>query len=170
VLHILILTGSCGVGKSTLARRWAARRLGAAIDCDTLRNWIMDPALHTADGYQESLLARQSVCLAQAYMALGLDVAIDNVWTPAGLAYLRDQLGAQARLRMVWLTCASAENHERDLQRPPSDVMGDRVDELQAELDALEWPAGLIRLDTTGQTADETLAEIEALFDQEPGA
>jgi GNAT superfamily N-acetyltransferase len=35
---------------------------------------------------------------------------------------------------------------------------------LQAELDALDWPAGVYRLDTTGQSVAETIAAIEQRF------
>ncbi|MCU0522402.1 MAG: GNAT family N-acetyltransferase, partial [Anaerolineae bacterium] len=102
------------------------------------------------------------------YMAMDLDVAIDNVWTPAGLAYLQEQLQDKARIRVVWLTAAPDENHRRDALRPPSDVQGARVDELQAELDALEWPEAVLRLDTTGQTVEQTLDAIERAFDRDP--
>jgi GNAT superfamily N-acetyltransferase/adenylylsulfate kinase-like enzyme len=166
---ILILTGTCGVGKSTISWQWAQRRLGATIDCDIFRTWIRSPVLITADGFQEMLLARQAARLAEEYMALGLDVAINNAWMPEGLAYLRQQLADRARVRMVWLVCDAAENHERDQRRSPSDVMGGRLDELQAELDAFDWPADVVRLDTTGQTVDQTIATIEGYFDQEPG-
>ncbi len=161
---ILIVTGTCGVGKSTTCRRWAERRQGAAIDCDTFRTWIRNPALRTADGFQEPLLARHAALLAADYLAMGLDVAIDNVWTPAGLDFLRDQLSDRGRLRVFWLTCAADENHARDSRRSPSNVMGGRVDELQAELEGLDWPDYVVRLDTTGQTIDQTLNIIDARF------
>jgi len=161
---ILIITGTCGVGKSTICTRWAERRLGAAIECDAIRNWIRNPALITADGFQERLLARHAALLAESYMALGLDVAIDNVWTPEGLDDLNHALGDRARVRAIWLTAAPAENHHRDHLRPPGDVMGARVDELQAELDALDWPAYVIRLDTTGQTVEQTLDAVDRTF------
>lgn len=167
---ILIVTGTCGVGKSTIARRWAGRRLGAIIDCDVFRSWIRNPALIRAEGFQEMLLARHAALLAGSYMAMGLDVAIDNVWTPAGLAYLQEQLQDRARIRVVWLRAASAENHRRDEERPLSDVQGARVDELQGELDALDWPDSVIRFDTTGQSVEETLCAIERAFEHGPVA
>ncbi len=162
---ILIVTGTCGVGKSTTCWRWADQRLGATIDCDYFRTWIRNPALQVADGFQEPLLARHAILLAEDYLAMGLDVAIDNVWTPDGLEVLRRQLGDKARLRFFWLTCAPAENHQRDDQRSPGDVMGRRVDELQAELEAIAWPDYVIKLDTTGQTVTQTLQTIAASFE-----
>jgi GNAT superfamily N-acetyltransferase len=161
---ILIVTGTCGVGKSTVARRWAERRLGAAIGCDEIRNWIRSPVLITADGFQEMLLAHHAALVANSFLTLGLDVAIDNVWTPEGLDALQHALGDRARVRAIWLTATPAENHRRDGLRPPSDVMGARVDELQAELDALDWPDWVIRLDTTDQTVERTLEAVERAF------
>ncbi len=164
---ILIVTGTCGVGKSTICWHWAEQRLGATIDCDYFRTWIRNPALHAANAYQEPLLARHAILLAEDYLAMGLDVAIDNVWTPDGLEVLRRRLAEKARLRIVRLTCTAAENHARDERRSPSDVMGGRVDELRAELDALPWPEYVIELDTTGQTVVQTLQAIEMLFERD---
>lgn len=163
---ILIVTGTCGVGKSTVCWAWAGRRQGAAIPCDMFRTWMRHPALRQADGYQETLLAKHAGALAMDYLNLGLDVAIDNVWTPRGLALLQDQLAPRGRIRVFWLNCSSRENHARDQQRSPSDVMGGRLDELQAELERMEWPAYVTRIDTSGQSPDETLEVIEKSFSQ----
>ena len=73
-------------------------------------------------------------------------------------------MGTRGRIRIVWLTCAPDENHKRDQGRSPSDVMGGRADELQAELDQIVWPECVIKLDTTGQTVEETIDTIEGRF------
>jgi len=39
-----------------------------------------------------------------------------------------------------------------------------RVDELQAELEAMRWPDYVIKLDTTGQSLRRTLRVIEERF------
>lgn len=161
---ILIVTGTCGVGKSTVCWEWAERRQGGRIYCDAFRAWIRNRALRTADGYQESLLAKHACALAEDYMALGLDVAIDNVWTPKGLALLHARLAHKSRLRVFWLSCSSEENHQRDKQRPPSAVMGGRLNELQAELEAMNWPEYVTRIDTTGQSLDQTIEVIAGSF------
>ena len=95
---------------------------------------------------------------------MGLDVAIDNVWTPDGLATLLDRLGGKARVRIFWLNCAPEENHRRDERRSPSDVMAGRLDEVQAELEKMDWPECVVRIDTTGQSIDETINLLEESF------
>ena len=163
---ILVVTGTCGVGKSAVCWEWAGRRHGAAIHCDMFRTWIRNHSLRQADGYQERLLAKHVAALAEDYLSMGLNVAIDNVWIPKGLARLRERLNNRGRICVVWLNCSSKENHRRDKQRSPSDVMGGRVDELQQELEAMDWPDYVTRLDTSGQSLDQTLDSIEKSFRQ----
>jgi hypothetical protein len=154
---ILIVTGTCGVGKSSVCWEWSGRRQGAVIHCDAFRTWIRKPGMGAADSYQEPLLARHAVSLACDYLDMGLDVAIDNVWTPDGLGFLQAELNDKGRIKVFWLTCGSEENHRRDDTRSPSDVMGGRVDELQGELDAMVWPGYVTRLDTTGLSLGQTV-------------
>ena len=164
---ILIVTGTCGVGKSSVCWHWAERRKGAAIDCDAFRTWIRNPSLRAEDSYQEPLLARHAASLAEDYLAMGLDVAIDNVWTPDGLAFLRDRLTTKGHVNIFWLNCSREENQQRDQRRSPSDVMGGRIDELQAELESMIWPDYVAKIDTTGQSLDQVIQAIERRFQQE---
>jgi hypothetical protein len=166
---ILIVTGTCGVGKSAVCWGWANGRHGAAINCDAFRTWIRNPWLRAADSYQEPLLARHAASLARDYLKMGLDVAIDNVWTPAGLDHLQKQLTGKGRIKVFWLNCSSRENHQRDRQRSPSDVMEGRLDELQGELEGMTWPDYVTRLDTTGQSLEATIQTIEESFQIENG-
>lgn len=161
---ILIVTGTAGVGKSSVCWEWAGRRKGAAIECDRYRTWIRDRSLRVADGFQEALIARHAAALAEDYLEMGLDVAIDNVWTPAGITYLLDSLAGKGRVKVFWLCCSSEENHRRDNRRSPSDVMGGRVDELQDELEQITWPVCVERVDTTGQSLQQTVDELESMF------
>ena len=164
---ILIVTGTCGVGKSTVCWEWAGRRHGAAIDCDMFRTWIRNPLLRKADGYQMRLLAKHAGALAEDYLAMGLDVAIDNVWTPEGLERLRSRLDGKAWINVFWLNCLPEENHQRDQLRPSCAVMGGRIKELQKELEGMNWPDYVKRVDTTAQSLDETIEKIEKSFRQD---
>ena len=161
---ILVVTGTCGVGKSSVCWAWANRRRGAVIECDVMRTWIRDEVVLRAEGFQEMFLARHACALAEDYLAMGLDVAIDNVWFPRGLDVLRERLSGRGRLVVFRLCCGSEENHRRDGRRSPSDVMGDRVDSLRDELEAVDWPDYVVDLDTSGQTLPETIERIEAHF------
>jgi hypothetical protein len=161
---ILIVTGTCGVGKSAVCCGWANRRQGASIECDMFRTWIRNRELRQAEGYQEQLLAKHASALAEDYLKMGLGVAIDNVWTPKGLALLHDRLHAKGTVRTFWLNCTSNENHQRDEQRSGTGVMGVRVDELQRELEGMNWCEYVVKLDTSGQSLDETLDQIDESF------
>jgi len=48
---LLIVTGTCGVGKTTLSESWAKRRRGASIHCDSFREWIWEKDLRRIDKY-----------------------------------------------------------------------------------------------------------------------
>jgi predicted kinase len=159
---VLLLTGTCGVGKTTTARAWAARRGGASVGGDEVRGWMRDLPVRRANDYQQALVARVCATAAEEFLTLGLDVALDFVWKPPTLRYLRDRLAPRADVRMVYLDCARAENRRRDAERPANVVMGPRCDELRAELDALaDWPAEMRRIDTTAMPLDAVLAELD---------
>src|SRR5687768_12021927 len=116
---VLILTGNAGVGKSTIARAWAAKRGGAAIAADDIRQWILPRAIQAGERYQERSLARISIAAAREFLDKGLDVALENVWTPQGITALRNRLDPLARVRVARLWCTPAENHRRDDAREP---------------------------------------------------
>jgi hypothetical protein len=160
---VLIVTGTCGVGKSSVSRLWAGRRKGAVIHCDQMREWLPCD-LRRADRYQEALLVRLALKTAGEFMGMGLDVAIDNVWTPVGMALIHETLAPTTNLRAVYLRCDLTENARRDKLRSSSDVMGGRVAELDAELQTMAWPSCVVKLNSTSQTAEETAAAVEALF------
>lgn len=161
---VLVLTGTAGVGKSTMARLWAERRRGVHVQGDQIRCWITDREISRSKGYQEQAVAEIAAYAAGRYMAQNLCVALDYVWTPAGLAYLKQTLGETARVRYVWIVCEAGENERRDQTRKGRSVMGPRVHELRGELEALQWPDYLTIMDTTRDTHEQTIARIEALF------
>jgi predicted kinase len=156
---VLFLTGTCGVGKSTTARAWATPRKGAHVSGDEIRLWIRDKATRHAHNYQQRAVATIAVTAAEAFVKIGLDVALDFVWTPSSLRHMAERLRPVADVRMVWLQCEPAENRRRDAGRLANVVMGDRVDSLRDELMALtDWPAELRRIDSSGRSVDEVLA------------
>ena len=161
---VLILTGNAGVGKTTIARAWAAKRGGAAIAGDDIRHWIRVRELKFAEGDQEQSLARITSAAAREFLAKDLDVVADNVWTPHGIAMLRESLDPLARVRAARLWCAPGENHRRDELRAPGDVMGQRIDELEAELSEMHFGDDVVLIDSTDQSPEQTLAAIERLF------
>lgn len=160
---VLLLTGTCGVGKTTTARAWATSRGGAHVNCDEIRNWIRSKPVRRDRGYQRDAVARIAATSAEEFLALGLDVALDFVWFPPTLRYLAERLSPVARVRMAWLRCEPAENRRRDAERPANVVMGARVDELLRELDEQTgWPEQLLRIDSTGRSVDQIVSAISA--------
>ncbi len=83
-----------------------------------------------------------------------------------GLSLLMRRFEWKARVRAFWMNCESEGNHRRDQLRAPSAVMGDRLDELQEELNHTDWPEGLQKIDTTSQSILETIDVTDAFFEQ----
>jgi len=161
--ELLILTGACGVGKSTIAKEWARRKNGAIIECDYFTEWIYDKNFIRFSYEEELLTARLSINTAKEYLKLSMPVAIENVWTPVGSEFLKEELSDLeyiTKQKFIWLKCESTENHRRDELRVPGDVMGERVDIVNDQLNGYVWPAYLHIIDTTFLTVKETLEQI----------
>jgi len=161
--NLLVITGTCGVGKSSVSRLWATRRCGAAISGDAIRYWIRDQNLRAARNFQDQLVVRTAVTAAQELLAQNLDVALDNVWFPPAMQLLKQALSPAAVMRFVWLQCGETENHRRDQLRSTGDVMGQRVDELRRELESQIWPDYVHMLDTSSFSCEETVQRVESL-------
>ena len=160
--EVLVLTGNCGVGKSTIARAWADTRGGAAIHADDMHLWIRRREVRRACNYQEVLKADTALTATLNLLDQKLDVALDNVWFPATLERFATVLGNRTEVRMVRLHCHREVNRARDAARPIG-RMGDRVDTLADELEQQNWPSFVAFLDSTGLTVDQTLARIAAV-------
>ena len=160
MVDVLLLTGNCGVGKTTIAGAWAERRGGAAVRCDDVRNWIRVYTQRRAHDYQQDLVAEVALLAAERIIAQGLPVAIDNVWMPPVLGRLRAALVALAPTRVVRLTCDRTTNRARDAGRPVG-RMGERVDVLGDQIDATEWPAWVTTIDSSGLGIEDTLDRVE---------
>lgn len=163
--EILILTGACGVGKSTIAKGWAKSKDGATIDCDYLTEWIYQKDFPHWKVEGELFVARLASRMAKEYLEEGMSVSIENVWTPAGIELILSELKhlADTQIKIVWLVSDIEENHRRDQQRIPENQMKGRVNIVNNELASYHWPALVRKLDTTEMDVDKTLLEIERL-------
>lgn len=165
-MELLILTGTCGVGKSTLARAWAKSNQGAAVDCDLFTSWIFKDDFPRLEKKGAQLVGRLAYATALAYVKEQMPVAIEYVWYPWMLNTLMDDFrneGTVKEVKVVWLYCDLKENRKRDLERIPENQMKDRVDELQKDLENQIWPDYVHHLDTTGLSILETLSQLEKL-------
>ncbi len=163
--EILIITGACGVGKSTIGREWASLKNGASINCDHLTGWIYDKNFPKWSLEEERLIANVSSKIAREYLNFGMPTSIENVWSPFGIEILKNELlvHADIRLKAIWLSCEISENHRRDQQRIKDHQMHERVDIVNKELEAYDWPAYLHKIDTTHLSIKQTLKVIEEM-------
>ena len=161
--EILILTGACGVGKSTISKKWAKLKKGVIIESDFFRNWIYNDIYDRFSKKEEMLVADLTFVSAKEYLKHNMPVAIENVWTPSGLDKLKNDLENEfgnVSIKIVWLKCNLQENHRRDKLRATKNQMKDRVNIVNAELSEYKWPEYLNILDTTNLTEMETLNRI----------
>jgi len=163
MIEILILTGACGVGKSTISKKWAQLKKGVVIESDCFRNWICNETYDRFSTKEEFLVADLTFVSAKEYLKHNMPVAIENVWTPLGLDKLKNDLENEFEtvdIKFVWLKCDLEENNRRDKLRIAENQMKDRVDIVNAELSEYKWPDYLNILITTNLTENETLNRI----------
>ncbi|MCH7523790.1 MAG: hypothetical protein IIC74_01965 [Bacteroidetes bacterium] len=161
--EILIITGACGVGKSTISKKWAKLKKGAVIESDCFRNWIHNKIYDRFSIKEEMLVADLALVSAKEYLKHNMPVVIENVWTPLGLDKLKNTLENEfedVNMKFVWLKCNLDENHRRDRLRISENQMKDRVEIVNVELSEYEWPEYLNIIDTTNLTEKETLNRI----------
>ncbi len=161
--EILIITGACGVGKTTTGVAWAKLKDGACIECDYLTEWIHKKDFGQWTEEEEAFTANLTVKITQAYLDYNMSVAIENVWTPFGLEILIDQLFSkvQGRLKIVYLKCELQENHRRDELRIPENRMYQRVDIVNRQLSEYECPNSVQIIDTTDLNVTEIIDLVE---------
>jgi hypothetical protein len=160
---IIIITGACGVGKTTTAIEWAKRKKGAIVECDWFTEWIFNSKICPFSIEEEMLVAKLACSIANEYLHAKMDVAIDYVFTPDGLKYIQDYFMNHEHvknIRFVWLYCDILENHRRDGSRSGSAVMGRRVDIVNQQLKNCNWPDEVLKINTTGLTLIETVNKI----------
>ena len=161
--EVLILTGACGVGKTTTAKAWAKSKQGAIIECDYLTEWILKDGFPQWNEEEEKFTAHLSAIMTMEYLNRGLPVVIENVWSPLGFNILRNEFSKvdDIKVKSVWLKCERIENHKRDEQRVPEDQMKERVDIVNDELNGYDWPEYINILDTTNLTIENVLEAIK---------
>ena len=161
--EVLIITGTCGVGKTTLAKAWAKAKNGAIIECDYLTEWIYKEDFPHWTEEEEKFTTNLSVMMAFEYLNNGMSVAVDNVWSANAIDAMRNEFFRMSNLKVksVRLVCDLEENQKRDQQRPPEDQMGERIEVVSKELDSYTWNSYVKEIDTTNLDVDAILKLIE---------
>ena len=163
--EVLLITGACGVGKTTTAKAWAKSKQGAIIECDYLTEWIFNDDFPQWNEEEEKFTSHLSALMAKEYLKRGMSVAIENVWSPIGIEILRNELANvdDLKVKSIWLRCERSENHRRDQQRIPEDQMKERVDIVNEELSSYNWPDHVHVINTTNLPLEGVLEKIEKL-------
>lgn len=154
------------MGTTTLAKAWARRHQGPIIETDFFTEWIFRKDFPHCTEEGEQFIARVSAQVALEYLKMGMPVAIENVWSPAGIktrCQLLQAADATLAVKAVWLSGSLAENQRGDKERAPEDQMLARVAVVKKELEAYRWPDDVHRMDTTHRPIPEFLDLLEQL-------
>lgn len=161
--EVLIITGPCGVGKTTTAIEWAKQKNGAVIECDFLTEWIYNENFPHWSPEEEKFTSTLASKMVLEYLNYDMPVAIENVWTPFGIENIIKQLSGSgiSKIRVIRLICNIKENHRRDQNRIPADQMKERVDIVNDQLNAIKWPKYVNLIDNTNLSLKDVLHQIE---------
>lgn len=161
--EVLIITGTCGVGKTTTAKAWAKSKNGAIIECDYLTEWIYKDDWPRFSEEDEKFTLNLASLMAFEYLKKGMSVAIENVWSSKAIEELRNELFRMQGLKVtsVRLICDLEENQKRDQERVPENQMKERITIVNDELNSQKWPSYTKTIDTTNLSVDEVLKLID---------
>ncbi len=176
--RIVLLTGLCGAGKSTLARALAERReRSVVIPIDDLRDFVIggraDPTAEWTDEtrLQFRLAHRTAARMAADYAGEGFDVYLDQLTFPEAVRdEIEPHLGGHP-LTVILLMPSVAEAQARNAARRKNDpallaVLHGYIPWLreawEPHLDSL--PGNWTLLDTSGETLGESVARVEAIL------
>lgn len=165
MLPPLVLTGGPAVGKTTCARTLAAARPRAAfVDADDVRQLVVAGAAAPWEGLegraQHALGARNAAALGRGFHAVGFDVVVADVVTPATAAVYRAELPS---CLLVHLRISLAGARRRAATRPVHLTDAEFV--LLHGWDAADPPQSDVALEVDGLSLDEQVAAIRRCWE-----
>ncbi len=161
---VWLLTGSPGVGKSTISKELGSRFKKAAwIDVDSLREAVVGGYAKASDDTPEAdlqvaLSIKNACAMAKNFAEKGFNVFIDDiVVSPKRLNQYKKKLKG-FKFKAFLLTADKKTIKKRDSQRNPKQVMGKRAIELHTTFSKTNnnWT----KIDTNRKTIKETAREI----------
>lgn len=165
-MEVVILTGACGVGKSSTAKEWAKRKNGALIKGDYFSHAIYKKDFPKWTIEEEKFIAKLAFGNTMIFLENDMPVVIDYVWSSVGIQIMVDKFAKEKMvdsLKVIYLVCDIEENHKRDEQRILSHQMKERVDIVHNELATNEWQDYVVKIDTTTISVKQVCDKIEKL-------
>ncbi|MFC3965548.1 AAA family ATPase [Nocardia jiangsuensis] len=165
--EIVLITGAMAAGKSTVAELLARSLSRAAhVRGDTFRRWIVsgraepEPPLGAEATAQLALRQQLAAGVALGYAGAGITPVLQDLYPGPALARMRTLLTGHP-LRVVVLLPDSRTLAARDAARDKTGYRGWSPAEFDREFRDHTPPVGL-RLDTSAQTPEQTVAAIRA--------
>lgn len=157
---VIILNGPCGVGKSTVAQKLAARLNKCVhIRVDDIRNFIVDAEINEE---QNDIADINTLCITKNFVESGYNnIIIDNVFESSGhlSGFIKKIKLIDNDVHSFRLYASIEENIKRNLERRVENIMDEsRVHELYDVFSDSGNEIGEM-INTTNMSAEET-AEI----------
>lgn len=160
-IDVYIITGSCGVGKSTISRALAEKyNLSVHINADYIYHMYVGGYIEPwkDDGSRLSLLRENLSSMIQNFSKNNYNVVIDYVVFPDDINLIVKELG-DIRVKYVVLMADQETIIKRDLLRDVDEKMGERVVELLSEFKDKNVDDKYI-IDTSKLTVEDVVEKI----------
>lgn len=160
---IYIISGPCGVGKSSVANKLAQNyKLSSHINGDELYNMVVGGSVEPwkDDGQYLELLWSNINSLAVNFIKRGFTVVIDYVVFPEDLKLIKELKDRfQIKIKYIVLIAEAGIIRVRDSLRTENEKMGNRAVELLKEFEDKNIDDRFI-INTSLKSIDETVSEI----------
>lgn len=164
---LIVVGGLPGTGKTTIARRLAARRAAAYLRIDAIEQAIRSAGVLAGDIGPTGYLVAHA--LAASNLANGLTVVADcvNPVRESRQGWRATAARAQTKLVEIEITCSDTEEHRRRVEMRQPDIEGLTLPTWQDVLkrDYAPWEEAHLLVDTAVLSPDEAIAVIERYID-----
>jgi predicted kinase len=166
---IIAVTGIQAAGKSTVARLLAGRfARGVHIEADVLHwmivagaEWVSEPGEPRGEAAAQLWLRLHNACLlARSFYEAGFSVVIDDIILGERWEQLQSELDGLPLELVVLAPSPDVVARERDPRRGKKTVLGPEWATYLDEALRRTMPGTGLWVDSTRQTAEETVAEI----------
>ncbi len=158
--RLIIFCGLPGTGKTTLAKRLAARLNAVYLRADTIETALRIGGVNDIGGLGYAV----GYAVARENLSLGNTVVADQVnpWQLTRDAWRQAAKDAGAPFIDVEISCSDPREHRRRVEERKTDVDGPTAPTWQdvLERDYHPWGDPPIRVDTAARSIEETLDEL----------